>query len=199
MVLTAIVMALTGASCREQRTEYHKRPAFYEKASMQKLENEVVLEDGTIIKYNADRGGTDDRPGDPQGKQFQIRQEHEDGTVTLSAMLPEHVLANTLTCVRNEEYQLLYEQLLAERTKLADEEAGQGAEEFISFFRKNRHELTATLTRMVAGIPAQEVKFGEMGDGVTRCRLRPQIAEPFKFKTVDVVNEGGRLKLLMIR
>lgn len=198
--LSVVVAFVNAVGCREQRVEYHKRPAFYEKASSEKLPDEVVLSDGTIVKYNALQGpALRAREGDETSKLFQIREEHEDGTITLNALLPEHVLVNALTCVRNQEYQLLYEQLLSEQTKKAYEQKEGGIEEFLSFFRKNRHDLTGTLTRMVAGLPAQDVNFTSLGHGVTRCKLRPQISAQFKFTTVDVVSEAGTLKLLMIQ
>jgi hypothetical protein len=198
----SVVVAL-GPGCREYRVEYHQRPAFYEKAASD-LPAEITLEDGTIVKYNSNVAqSTLGRSGDNKHAPFEIRQETQapDGktVVTLRALLPEHVLANTLTCVQKEEYQLLFEQMLAERTKTAYAEQEQGLEEFETFFRTHRHDLAATLTRMVAGLPTQEVSIMPLGDGVTRCKLRPQIADPFKFKIVDVVKEGQQFRLLMIR
>jgi len=187
--------------CKPYRVEYHKRPGFYEKAALGKLPDEVTLDDGTIIKYQTTEAqSTLGRTGDDKHKPFEIRQQKDDGKIELRAILPEHVLANTLTCLSNEEYELLYNQMLSERTRQEYAQAGQqGLPEFTEFFQKNRHDLAATLTRMVAGLPHEEVSMTSLGDGVTRCTLRPQIAEPFKFKSVYVVKEGQGMKLLMIR
>lgn len=189
--------------CREYRIEHHTRPSFYEKAALTELPEEVTLEDGTVIKYRSTEVQPTYGRGGDKHLPFQIREETEDAngkkTVVLRALLPEHVLINTLTCLRNEEYELLYEQMLADRTRQSYEEASQGVEEFADFFRKNRHDVAATLTRMIAGLPHQEVRMDNLGDGVVRCTLRPQIAEPFKFKSVDVIKEGQQMKLLLIR
>ena len=199
--LTFLMMsacALAGA-CKPTRVEHHRRPAFYEKASEQKLDEEVVLHDGTVLKFHTtQKRGVVGYKGNDGSKPFQIREEDEKGDITLHALLPEHVLINALACIRNQEYQLMWEQLLAERTRLDYDEQG-GFEAFESFLAKNRHELVATLTRMVAGIPSQEVSFTRMDEVVTRCRLRPQIAEGFRYTTVDVMKEMGELKLATIQ
>lgn len=185
----------TLVACQPTRVEHHRRPAFFEKASAQKLQDEVVLDDGTVLKFHStQKHGVVGYKGNDGSKPFQIREEDEKGNITLHALVPEHVLVNTLACIRNQEYQLMWGQLLAERTRLDYEENG-GYEAFESFVAKNRHELVATLTRMVAGIPTQEVRFTRMNDGATRCRLRPQISEGFRYTTVDIVKEMGELKL----
>jgi len=193
-------LALAGLfACQTTRVEHHRRPAFFEKASTQKLENEVVLDDGTVLKFHSShKQGVVGLQGNDGSKPFQIREEDEEGNITLRAVLPEHVLINALACIRNQEYQLMWEQLLADRTRLDYEDNG-GFEAFASYLSKNRHDLVATLTRMVAGIPSQEVSFTRLDDVVTRCRLRPQIAEGFRFKIVDVAKEMGELKLATIQ
>jgi hypothetical protein len=199
VALATLTISACLAACKEYRVEYHKRPSFYEKASTQKLADEITMPDGTVIKYNSRfQPSSYGRTGSDRYKPFEIRQENEDGSIVLRALMPEHVLINTLTCIRNEEYELMFNQLLAQQTKLAYEEQG-GLENFTTFFRKNRHEIVASLNRMVAGLPHEEVKIFKVDDVVTRCRLRPQVAEPYQFKELDVVKESDGLKLLMIR
>jgi hypothetical protein len=189
-----------AASCKPTRIEYRTRPEFYEKAGGGRVGEEVTLEDGTVLTFRSVRSQSSfGRTGDDRFEPFQIREESEEGEIVLRSAVPEHVLVNTLTCLRNEEYELLFDQMIAGQTKKAYEAQEQGEEEVIAFFRKHRHDLVATLTRMVAGMPHEEVKVGPAGNGVTRCRLRPQFAGPFKFKEVDIVKEEGGLKLLMIR
>jgi hypothetical protein len=195
-----LAIACSLAGCKEYRVEYHKRPSFYEKASTQKLEDEVIMPDGTVIKYNSRIQPTSyGRSGKDRYKPFEIRQEKEDGSIVLRGLMPEHVLINTLTCLRNEEYELMFNQLLAQKTKLAYEEQGGGLDGFTTFMRKNRHEIVASLNRMVAGLPHEEVKIEKIDDAVTCCKLRPQIAEPYQFKSLEVVKESDGMKLLMIR
>ncbi|MEM7229880.1 MAG: hypothetical protein AAF432_13805 [Planctomycetota bacterium] len=199
MILACCACApLTG--CQEYRTEYHTRPGFYEKASAFDLPSEVVLDDGTRVVY-ADRSKVSQgaRPASAR-KRFSLREEHENGDVTLNAVIPEHVLVNTLICLRREEYSLLWEQMLAESTRQAYGNDKKGYEQFESYMRKYRTDLGRTLTRMVKGLPHQQVAMASMGDGITRCALRSQFSDGFKFTRVDAVREDdGQMRLLMIK
>jgi len=132
------------------------------------------------------------------GKRFQVREELYDGTIILRAMLPQHVLANTMTCLRNQEYELIWDQLLSKQTKHSYELRDQGYDQFAAFFKVNRLELGATLTRMMLGLSRGESYMENMGGGVILYRFHPRIASEFDFKTVKVVAEGGGLKLLII-
>ena len=112
--------------------------------------------------------------------------------------MPQDILANTITCLRNQEYDILWKQLLSQRTKLAYELREQGFEEFAAFCGKHRRDLLVTLNRMLLGIPRQEVILESLGGGVIQCRLRPQVGSGFRFRKVDAVSEGPGLKLLLI-
>ncbi len=200
LVSGGLAITLATAGCETYRIEYHRRPAYYKSAATGQLEDEVTLEDGTVLIFTS-RGGearTDGSDGEP-GERFQIRQELDDGTIVLRAFLPQHVLANTMTCLRNQEYELIWEQLLAERTKHSYELSEMGYEEFAGFFRANRMELAATLTRLMLGLSRGESFMENVGGGVVRFRFHPRIAPQFEFKTAEVIGEGGGLKLLIIK
>jgi hypothetical protein len=161
---------------------------------------QVTLDDGTVLVFTTpDATGELRQAPEGGGERFQIRQEREDGTIVLRALLPQHVLSNALTCLRNHEYELIWEQLIAERTRREYELRGLSFDEFEAFFRANRIELAATLTRMLLGLSRQESFMENVGEGVVRFRFHPRLAGEFKFKTVEVVGEGGGLRLLMIR
>ena len=63
-------------------------------------------------------------------------------------------------------------------------------------FRREHGRLVATLTRMVAGLPAQQTRFDPLGNGLTRCRLRPQFVGDLKYKYFDITRENMGLKLV---
>ena len=89
LVVAMSVCALHA--CKEYRVEYHKRPSFYEKATTQKLADEITMPDGTVIKYDSRiQPSSYGRTGDEKRKPFEIRQEKEDGSVVLRARVPEH-------------------------------------------------------------------------------------------------------------
>ena len=201
IALCCIAIMPVAGGCESYRIEYHKRPAYYRTASSRAMEDRVTLEDGTVLVFTSrDLSGDEgDHTGDVSSERVQIREELEDGTIVLRAFLPQHVLANTMTCLRNQEYELIWEQLLSEQTKRSYEAREQGYEEFAVFFTANRLELAATLTRLMLGLSRGESFMGNVGDGVVRFYFHPRIGPEFEFKTVEVVAEGGSLKLLMIK
>ena len=197
-----IVLAGVLTGCESYRVEYHKRPPFYKNAMSGTTDDSITLDDGTVLVFTSratsnagDGGGTGDGPSE----RFQIREEFDDGTIVLRALLPQHVLANTMTCLRNQEYELIWEQLLSEETKRSYEAREQDYEDFAVFFAANRLELAATLTRLMLGLSRGESFMNNDGGGVVRFYFHPRIGPEFEFKTVEVVAEGGGLKLLMIK
>jgi hypothetical protein len=192
--------ALAVSACSSYRVEYHKQPSYFRSVTAGGQPEQVTLEDGTVLVFTT-REPTSEltRQADSGADPYQIRDEFEDGTIVLRALLPQHVLANTLTCLRNQEYDLIWEQLLAEQTKRAYVARGQGAEEFEAFCSANRNELAATLTRLLLGLVRSESFMENVDGGVVRFRFHPRVATEFQFKTAEVVSEGGGLKLLIIR
>ncbi len=197
------IMSVVGG-CESYRVEYHTRPAYYRNVTSGAMQDSVTLEDGTVLVFTSrdlsgDEGDDSVGMGNVPSERVRIREELDDGTIVLRAFLPQHVLANTMTCLRNQEYELIWEQLLSEQTKRSYEAREQGYEEFAVFFTANRLELAATLTRLMLGLSRGESFMGNVGDGVVRFYFHPRIGSEFEFKTVEVVAEGGSLKLLMIK
>jgi hypothetical protein len=186
------------AACEPYRIEYHRRPAYYDRMVDGPLPDRVVLDDGTILVYNADPDDPPKRGEDTEKAEFRMRQELPDGSIVLRSVLPEHVIANTLDCLRNEEYDLLWDQVLAERTKQAYAARGMGAEEFKEFCREYRIDLARMLNRMLLGMASHEVVFENVEPGVFECRFWPTTASLFKFKKVTMAQEEFQLKLVLI-
>jgi len=201
LLIPVVTFACVIPGCEQYRVEYHNRPDFYQKASPYELPGEIELDDGTRIVYQSPIKRADGVSSTTSGrKRFSLREELKDGTVRLSAVIPEHVLINTLVCLRREEYALLWDQMLATRTKSAYEEREDGYAEFEAYMREHRTDLGRTLTRMVSGLPHQEVAMASMGEGITRCVLRPQHSTGFRFTIVDVIREDdGQMKLMMMK
>jgi hypothetical protein len=194
-----VVVAVTAlAACEPYRIEYRPRPAFAHAASNDQLPEEASAADGSRIVYRTSRArGALQETSESDEKPFMIREESEDGQVTLRAILPEHVLINTMTCLRGQEYQLLWDQLLAEGTKAAYESEG-GYEAFAGFFERHRIDLGRTLNRMIVGLPRNEVVVDNLGYGAIRLRFHPIVGRQFKFTSVTMVSEEGGLRLAMI-
>ncbi len=201
----AVVGATQMAACETYRIEYRTRPAYYQRLVDEPLPEREVLDDGTVVIYQtvdlpgqpgAKGTGGDDDDGSPH---FRVWDEQDDGSVVVRALLPEHVLVVTLNCLRLDDYEPLWEQMVAERTKQAYAAQGQGVAEFSAFFRENRVDLAKMLNRMRMGIATNETVVEPIGDGRLQCRFWPQTAKLFKFKSVFIARDGAWLKLEMIR
>lgn len=187
--------------CEPYRIERHKRsPIFFNEQYVEgDVQRSVTLDDGTELIFEPiESQSSYGRSGEGKGTPFKIREELENGDIVLHALMPQHVLMNMLSCLRLQEYELIYDQLLAEQTR-RNYEMGEGFDAFSDYMERNRLDLARLLTRMIAGLAQQQVKFTSLGNDVTRCRLRPQVAEQFKFKRIDVVRESsGEYKLFMV-
>jgi len=215
----AIVVAL-GAGCEPHRVEFHRRPAYYAQLTEGPLPDRVVLDDGTVLVYStadpsaasASRLAAPDDEGKKnksksRGKRedgedenvFRIRDEDEEGNVTLRALLPGHVIANLLSCLRLEEYELAWDQILSRHSREAYETEGQGFPEFRAYLVEHRVELAKMLNRMRMGLSTHEVVVENVGNGVVECRFWPNVAPLFRYKRVRMIHEDYGLKLLIIR
>ncbi len=193
------MFAILLVGCEPYRIEYRDRPAFFSDGQSADAPDKVTLADGTVIVYR-DRNAksTLQRRSEDKQRPFLIREEFENGDIVLRTLIPEHVLTNTLTCLRNREYQLLWDQLLAQETKAAYEQQEMDVEDFAAFFEKYRQDLAATVNRMSYGLPRNEVVIDDLGAGRSRLRFHPLIGKQFKFRSVYVLSENGGLKLVKI-
>jgi hypothetical protein len=193
--LGAAIAAVGG--CKVSRTEYRTRPAFYNTASETPLPDEFELADGTRVVYREDRP-QGFQSADPDAELFKIREEKGNGAVILRCILPEHVIANTMTCLRNEEYDLIWEQLLARSTRDSYSAQGLGFDDFREVMEEQRPELMTTLNRMGFGFFGPDVVLDRGAGGAVRARFGPRLSDQFQFQYVDMVMETDGMKLLLI-
>ena len=201
------------------RVEYRARPGW---ASAEDLPDEIVLDDGTIVRYVSigehlarqraiRRGeryveGGDRKEADPSAPSFLPWMEQEDGSVVIEARSPEHVVVNTMRAFREERYGDLWNQLVAQgvRTR-AESEGGADAarERFAAWGARNRTDAMTLLNRMSFAFSTNGVIMRGTGGGFFELRLAPQISQDFKLRVVEVVVEttpqGQRAWLAGIR
>ena len=187
--------------CEPYRIEHRQRPAFYQRASDQELPSEVVLEDGTVMKFSEKRAGRSEASQDSLAgaERIEIRERTADGAVTLRAYAPEHVLAHAKQCIRQREYELLWDQLLAAETRSVYLKSGQDYTAFAGFCEQNRGDLMEMFNRMGFGFYSSDVVQESIGNDAFRVRLHPSLGAQFKFTEFDVVRESDGLKWLMVR
>ncbi|MCH2154208.1 MAG: hypothetical protein MK089_12785 [Phycisphaerales bacterium] len=193
-----LVPALLFA-CETTRIEYRKTPAFYSQmADVQGLEG-GMNRDGTEIRFLPPSAEPMEGFEDSNGNVFRMREQGADGVISLNALVPEHVLLNTLACLKNQEYQLLWDEMVCNATKQWYEEEGGGEKVAIEFFRVNRQDIVTMLMRMRASLNLQEVERFKLDDGTIRFRLARQISHRFVFSELDVGWEDGKFVLVTIR
>ncbi len=137
-------------------------------------------------------------PEPPQA--FQAREVGDDGSVTYRAILPEHVIGNVMTCLRNQEYEALWNQVVCDATRRQWESDGGRYEDFVAWCVKNRAELMMMLNRMSFGYyGGSDVVVDRMPDASVRVRFSPQLATQFKFREVHVAMNRQGMGLAGIR
>ena len=128
-----------------------------------------------------------------------IRSESDSGDLTLISFSPEHVLSHIKRGIRLREYQLLWDQVLAEATREAYARDGGEYADFAVFCEENRSELMQFLNRVGFGIYSSDVIQESFGSTGLRIRLHPTLASQFKFTELEIVRESNQLRWLMIR
>jgi hypothetical protein len=201
ILLGTVLCGLVHTGCEPYRIEYRQRPAFYQRASAQELPSEVVLEDGTVMKFSEKRAGRSEASQKTlaDADRIEIREKTSDGSVTLRAFAPEHVLAHAKQCIRQREYGLLWDQLLAAETRAVYLKSGQDYPDFAGFCERNRGDLMEMFNRMGFGFYSSDVVQESIGNDAFRVRLHPSLGSQFKFTEFDVVREPDGLKWLMVR
>jgi len=223
-VAPAAIVALLATGC--YRVEYHVRPAYYEQASEGELPSEVTLKDGTVVKFideekrdelRALAPGEDpaaaepepvDRDGDgkPDGpERAPIWLENDDGTVTMRATMPEHVIANFMQSLRQERYIEFWRQMMSERTREIAQAGypapGEAEKRFAFWARKHRKDLMATLNRISFGYLSPDVLIRKHGREAMTVELTPKVTQGggFKFTELDIRFEKGLPRLGGVR
>ena len=190
------ILVLSLGSCTTQRIEHHKRPAWHY-AMDKEMPEEIVQEDGTIIRYST-VGGSNSKAVSDYIDGIELRTEDKiTGEVTLRAILPEHVLEQTLFCLRDRNWDLLYDQVLSTATRENYEAKENGREEFKAYFETYRKELGKTIQRLLRGKSFGDVIHKTDGD-LTIVTFTPGSLGNFKFHVVKLIREGEYLKLAVI-
>jgi hypothetical protein len=198
MCVIAGLSATWCAGCEPYRVEYRTYPSFYTKAGLD-MPDALRLDDGTVVVYREQDDESDvgisalSTSGEPSGRS--IREEFPDGRVQLRNYLPEHVLANLFHCLRNEEYAIIYEQLLSNESKVRWEEEGNTPEDFMAFFRQHRQAIAKTVNRIILGLPREEVERKFAGNFAVCFRLRRHLADQFPYRQVEVLRDDDGWKL----
>ncbi|MFZ9879841.1 MAG: hypothetical protein ACO3QC_00370 [Phycisphaerales bacterium] len=215
--LAGVVSAVACLASCGPRVEYRARPGF---ATGDEMPDEITLDDGTIVRYipvseflarkKARKEGRDfDAARAAQASEgaapkpgFVAWEELQDGSVRMSAIMPEHVVANTMRAFREERYAELWSQLVARDVRDRAEAAeGKDAarDRFVAWAARKRTDVMTLLNRMSFGFSTNAVIMRKIGPTTLQLTLAPQVAGEFKVKVVEIEYEGDRVTLAGIR
>lgn len=194
---TVLVLFVIFVGCEPQTVEYRSRPSWHTALSGG-LPHEYEREDGTIVKFNTSNESSSIAVQDYLDTITLEEKDDITGELTLRAVLPEHVLKHTLTCLRDRNWKVLYEQLISAKTFQFYEQQENGFANFESFFNTNRRELAKTILRIHGGISSGDVIVSERGGEIVHSFV-PRIARDYEFRSVSFIREGQFLKLHSIQ
>jgi hypothetical protein len=131
----------------------------------------------------------------PASGELTIRERDDRGRLRVRSAMPEHVLENFSECIREREYEAIWEQMTSRESRNA-----MGRDEFVTWCDTNRTELLAFLNRMGVGWNSPDVIADVVG-GPThqRFRLHPRLRKQFRFMRLEVVYEDGGCKLHSVK
>lgn len=193
---SAMVIVSLLAGCETRKTIYRKVPMYYAEAGV--TEGEYIDDEGNRVVIQYDRPSGVEQREKSVATSADLRNEDPDGRTTLSAILPEHVILHLQQCLLDEDYELIWDQLLASETKAAYEDEEVGKAEFRRWCERNRNDLYPMLNRLSASIRSPEVMVSQQGKQM-RVEFHPTIGSQFEFTMLDLVYEGQGLKLVMAR
>lgn len=197
-------MCASIAACETYRIEHRRLPSYYWQSAEHEIPNRTTLDDGTIVvqepmspRQRLARAAASGA-GDAEGG-FRLREERDDGTIKLNAPDPEHVLQHLLSCLQNEEYELIYEQLLSTPSREVWEEQGKTFDDFAAYFARHRRDLARTVHRLTLGLRHGEAHQQHIEHNVIEYQLTPRAAEGMEFSRVRVLLEPEGSRLVTIR
>jgi hypothetical protein len=192
-----LITALLVTGCGTQTTEYRSNPS-WQTALSGGNSVDHVRDDGTVVKFNSANESSSHTIKEYLST-IELQEKDEiTGELTVRSILPEHVLTHTLTCLRDRNWDVLYEQVISAKSRQYYSQLENGREEFDIFFITNRRELARTLQRIHGGKGYGDIVSSENGNTII-YELSPKVASDYKFKAVTFVREEQFLKLDSIR
>jgi hypothetical protein len=207
LATAAFAVAAFAGGCTPERVEYRPRPdlSFGEQPP-----EEFIAPDGTrVVFVDPGASGADGERlaasaaaggGKKAPPAFEPRAQLDDGTVVLRCLMPQHVVGNAMTCFRNEEWRLMWDQLLADDSRATYERPGGGGfAAFEAWCIKNRRPAMELLNRMRFDAMGSDVVMRPIGRGVTRATLTPHLWDQFGLRVVEFEQTPQGMRLRSIR
>lgn len=137
-------------------------------------------------------------PGQPVDGNL-LRRELENGDIVLVSRSPAELVFHLRRTIRDEEWDLIYEQLLSEQLKTAYEERGLEPTAAIEFIQRYAREITELLIMIPAGDQTPGAGFDRLGRNAYRITIPGGRLNETAFVSMDVVYEERTFRLRMIQ
>ncbi|MDX2114547.1 MAG: hypothetical protein SFZ24_02850 [Planctomycetota bacterium] len=128
-----------------------------------------------------------------------LRTEDERGVVTLRLRSPSDVMYHLMTTLDRGEDDLLFEQVLAERTKQEYRKLARDPREAVDWLKRNRNDIARLMAALPLGEQTPGVWMRPAGPGGFALKAPPEYREGLRFTTLEVCVENGAFRLQMIR
>ncbi len=131
-------------------------------------------------------------PGEPiEGEP--LRRELPDGSVHLVSRSPAQLIAHLTDTLQAQEHDLLFEQLIADSSKVALRDRGRDERAAVEFLTANEAEVRRLLLALRAGADTPGARFENRGNN--RFEITARIGADRRFNTLRMRIEGGRFVL----
>lgn len=155
---------------------------------------ESILGDEEEIAEATDLGGS----GQDRDSPGYLRTEDEDGEVVLISRSPQHLFYHLNNTLMSDEYELLYEQLISDKTKEAYRARGRDPREALEWLKRNEKPVRELLAAMPMGQATPGVLQETIGRNQFRFRSKDAFITGLPYDTIDVIIEDRSFKLLLI-
>ncbi|MEO1128568.1 MAG: hypothetical protein AAFX05_02545 [Planctomycetota bacterium] len=147
---------------------------------------------GTLAAYQPEVDG------EPvEGRPLRIAQE-PDGSIILLNRSPRELVINLHETLRDQEHDLLFEQVLSEQTKQRYRDRSRDPRDAVTWLARNERPIQELLATMPAGEQTPGAFLQPLGDNAYRIEAPGRELLDLKYSSLDVVVEQGQFRLLLI-
>ncbi|MFG0292757.1 MAG: hypothetical protein ACF8MJ_06335 [Phycisphaerales bacterium JB050] len=136
-------------------------------------------------------------PGQPVNGN-ELRRELENGDILLISRTPGELIFHLRRTLRDEEWDLVYDQLLSTKLKEAYEEQGKDPRAALEFVRRHSREIIELLTMVPAADQTPGANFRSIGRNIYRLTIPGGKNVDSTFISMDIVYEDRQFRLRML-
>lgn len=166
------------------------------------IEERVIRREGMLMGLPGAKGAQEILPEDarprglPQLKDENTVTEAADGTKTLRSTNGRQLMKNVFYCIDNDDPKLFVKDVLSQASRNAMFQQGMPPVEAYNMLRPYRNELQALYDQMPQGEFTPGCIVQTIGKGALRLRIDDLLAQPLRYKGLDMIWERGSYRLM---